>query len=85
MRLRVKTIRDGMHPSETIVAVPTVDGSERLTVDKNALGEHQTLEIGWPLRQKDNLCLIELPRETQSGAWRVWVPKDELEDSMAAA
>jgi hypothetical protein len=85
MKLRVKKIRDGMHPSETVVAIPTSEGDERLTVDKNALGENTTLEIGWPLRQKDNLVLIELPRETQSGAWRVWVPRDALEESMAAA
>jgi hypothetical protein len=30
------------------------------------------------LGTKDQTTLVELPRETESGAWRIWVPSDQL-------
>jgi len=77
MRLKVETAGSGLHPSETVVVVRTTDGTERLVVSRQSISNN-SIEIGWPIRTRDDSFLVELPRETQSGAWRVWVAKDEV-------
>jgi hypothetical protein len=77
MRLRVEAAGNGLHPSETVVLVRTVDGTERLVVSRQSISNN-SIEIGWPIRTRDESYLVELPRETQSGAWRVWVAKNQV-------
>ena len=77
MRLRVEEVGRGLHPSEVVVAVKTVNGVERLVVSKRSI-EQKSISIGFPLGEEGKAVLVELPRETQSGAWRVWVPKDQV-------
>lgn len=83
MRVKVKEIGESLHPSEVIVQVNTSNGYENLVVDRRSLAS-SSLAVGSPISQDANLWLVELPRETTSGAWRVWVPKDSLEDERAA-
>jgi hypothetical protein len=80
MRLRVEPIGNGLHPNEAVVAVQTTTGKERLVVPRQSISNN-SIEIGWPIRTKDDCFLIELPRETQSGAWRVWVPRNQVSES----
>jgi hypothetical protein len=80
MRLKVVTAGNGLHPNETVVIVQTMNGTERLVVPRQSIGNN-SIEIGWPVRARDDSFLVELPRETQSGAWRVWVPKNEVINS----
>lgn len=70
MKLQVRKVRDGLHPSEAIVAV----GDERLVVDRRSLVDGR-IDIGFPVAQQDGQYLVELPNETWTGAWRVWVPE----------
>ncbi|MDR3525643.1 MAG: hypothetical protein P4L57_00070 [Rhizomicrobium sp.] len=77
MRVKVRKIEDGLHPNEVIVEVRTSNGSERLVVDKRAI-EANSLSVGAPLRQDGGLHLVELPRETTNGQWRVWVESNVL-------
>lgn len=80
MRLKVETLGAGLHPSEIIVSVKTLSGKEHLVVSNRSIDDG-LISVGWPLGKKDDGSrLVELPRETQSGAWRVWVPASELED-----
>ncbi|HEY0329968.1 MAG TPA: hypothetical protein VGC77_12810 [Rhodopseudomonas sp.] len=77
MRLKVEQIGEGLHPSETIVSIRTPTGSERVVVStRSIVGD--SIPVGWPLGNKDALTLIELPRETETGSWRIWVPSDQL-------
>jgi len=77
MRLKVEKISEGLHPSETIVSVKTSTGSERIVVStRSIIGD--SIPVGWPLGKSEQLTLVELPRETETGAWRIWVPSDEL-------
>lgn len=84
MRVKVKEIGASLHPSEVIVQVNTSTGFESLVVDRRSVAA-SSLAVGSPISQDDNLWLVELPRETMSGAWRVWVPKDTLEPEERAA
>jgi hypothetical protein len=79
MRLKVEEVGRGLHPNETVVAVKGSDGLERLVVPRQSIADG-SIEIGWPIRANStgDLFLIELPRETQSGAWRVWVPRSQI-------
>lgn len=79
MRLKVKTIGDGQHPSESVVVLETADGgSEELIVDKRSIS-NETLRIGYPISRDGDRLLVELPRETLRGSWRVWVKQDLVE------
>jgi hypothetical protein len=79
MRLKVETTGKGLHTSEVVVRVKTSSGVERLVVSERAIDNNE-ISIGWPIRTKDDLYLIELPNETQSGAWRVWVNRDQVSE-----
>jgi hypothetical protein len=77
MRLKVEKISEGLHPSEAVVLVKTSTGSERVVVSNRSI-EGDSIPVGWPLGTQNQTSLVELPRETESGAWRVWVPSDQL-------
>lgn len=77
-RVKVQTVGDGQHPSEAVVAVTTADGKQQeLIVDRRSL-EEGYLQVGYPLKSQAGQFLIELPRETMHGTWRVWVREGEL-------
>ena len=77
MRIKAQKIRNGLHPSEVVVSVATVDGAEKLVVH-NRTFKDESLDIGYPIEDAGDKYLVELPHETDSGAWRVWVPETEL-------
>jgi hypothetical protein len=79
MRVKVREIGPGLHPSEVVVEIKAVGGSERLVVDRKSI-QNGTIFAGWrPLSEKKGQWLVELPRETMSGTWRVWVRRDQIE------
>jgi hypothetical protein len=77
MRLKVEKISEGLHPSETIVSIRTVSGAQRVVVSTRSI-DNSSIPVGWPLGTMDQTTLVELPRETEAGAWRVRVPSDQL-------
>jgi hypothetical protein len=77
MRVKVRKIEEGLHPNEVVVEVSTLNGSERLVVDRRAV-ESNSLSVGSPLREDGGHHLVELPRETTNGLWRVWVKTGAL-------
>jgi hypothetical protein len=77
MRLKVKRLGEGLHPSEMFVSVETRDGPQDLVVDPSSISR-STLTIGWPVAREGAFLLVELPRPTSVGSRRVWVRKDEL-------
>ncbi|WP_188583405.1 hypothetical protein [Azorhizobium oxalatiphilum] len=76
MRLSVATISDGLHPLEAVVGVNTTEGSQRLVVSRRAINQN-SIEVGL-IRKDGDRTLVELPRETQTGEWRVWVNSSQL-------
>ena len=77
MRVKVKEEGKGIHPNEVVVSVPTTDGPERLVVHHRSI-EGGGLEIGYPILVDNDAYLVELPRETMRGLWRVWVTSSAL-------
>lgn len=83
MRLRLSSERQGLHPNERIVILRTLSGSEKLVVHKRSI-ENNSLNVGYPIEVASDGYLVELPTETTTGAWRVWVPKDDIMEATAA-
>lgn len=86
LRLKVRQVREGLHPNEVVVAFDITDGGEQtMVVDRRSL-RGNTVRVGYPIgREAPNRLLIELPRETLQGRWRVWVPDNAVEKDEVAA
>ena len=77
MRIKVKEEGGAIHPNEVVISIPTRDGPEKLVVHRRSLHD-SALEIGYPISEEGPHYLVELPRETMRGLWRVWVAKSDL-------
>lgn len=73
MRIKITRREEGSIPSETVVTISTARGPEEVIVH-NSQASEDSVEAGF-IGEKDDQVLVELPRETLSGRWRVWVPK----------
>lgn len=70
-------IEKGLIPAEKTVLIRRVDGiQEEVTVSSTSLigGKLEASEIGRTKRK----VLVELPRESASGRWRIWVAKSSV-------
>jgi hypothetical protein len=84
-RIKVERLRVGSHPSEVVIGVRTADGEqEKLVVDERSLDD-DTLPVGHPVGSREGRFLIELPRETLSGSWRIWVRPEIIKEEEALA
>jgi hypothetical protein len=66
------TIQEGLMPTEKIVHVENADGYiEEVAVSTSSISDNRLVasEVG---RQGDKV-LVELPRESAGGRWRIWV------------
>lgn len=77
MKLRAAKVGDGLHHSEVVVSIHTDKGDEGLVLDKRSFRDG-FVSIGFPIRAEGDAFLVELPRETSTGNWRVWVDKSQL-------
>jgi hypothetical protein len=76
MQLKCDAIIDGMGPCESIVTIRTTHGPEEIAV-YSGLVNNRTLEVG-RIREDNQKVLVELPRESATGKWRVWVERSSI-------
>jgi hypothetical protein len=65
-------VSDGLMPNEKVARIETADGkSEEVAVSAKNIQNNklEAFEIG----RIEGKVLIELPRESTSGRWRIWV------------
>jgi hypothetical protein len=78
MRVRFNNKVVGAIPSEAVVEIPTVGGTEEVVVHTSQVNA-DSVEVGYiGTKPADGSVLIELPRESVSGRWRIWVPKSAV-------
>lgn len=78
MRLKVTKVMNGPGPGEVMVEVETSSGvNEEVVLHEKSI-QGDTVEIGHPIAHLEKKCLVELPRESMSGRWRVWVPSSSV-------
>ena len=76
-RIRCKTVMEGPGPSEKIVAIAVHGGGEEEVILSKDLVRNDTIEVG-KVGSSNGSILIELPQETVSGSWRLWVDAGTL-------
>lgn len=72
-------VSDGLMPNEKVARIETADGkSEEVAVSAQNIQNNRLVasEIG----RVEGKVLVELPRETVSGRWRVWVKASSIGD-----
>lgn len=76
-RVKCNEVVDGLMPSEKIARIQTADGKvEDVAVAAQSISEGKLLasEIG----RQEGKVLVELPRESASGRWRIWVSESAI-------
>ena len=71
------TVSDGLMPHEKIARIETADGkSEVVAVSSQSIQNNKLMacEIG----RSGEKVLVELPRESASGRWRIWVKESAI-------
>jgi hypothetical protein len=70
-------VSEGLMPSEKVARIETADGkSEEVAVSAQNIHGNQLMafEIG----RSEGRVLVELPRESASGRWRIWVKESAI-------
>jgi hypothetical protein len=80
MKLKVRELLEGPGPSEAIVGFRNADGNEEEVVIDKASLTADTIPVSGSLSARGNARLVELPRETVRGQWRVWVDSSALSE-----
>jgi hypothetical protein len=61
-----------------LVEITTATGhTEEMIVDARSL-DAEDIEVGQPISRRNGHTLVELPRETMSGRWRIWVDNSQV-------
>lgn len=71
VRVKFEKKSPGPVASEALVEISTTTGNVEVVVHSSQVN-NDGLEAGWIGKSGDKV-LVELPRETVSGQWRVWV------------
>ncbi|HVC59151.1 MAG TPA: hypothetical protein VND19_02160 [Acetobacteraceae bacterium] len=83
-QVKVERVREGQHPSEVVVSVRTADGgTEKLVVDARSI-RNGAIEVGYPVGDDGDRLLVELPRESVRGLWRIWVARGSMIEEVPA-
>ena len=77
MLLKCRYLIDGPGPSEGVIEVTIEGGTEEVVVNKKSL-KNGEIEVGAVIAVRGDFRLVELPRESVSGKWRVWVPSQTI-------
>jgi hypothetical protein len=79
MFVRCESVDRGPGPSDKYVTVKTNSGDIEEVIVHTSFVRDKMMEIAPVSSRNGSAVLIELPSETVSGSWRIWVPKDSLQ------
>jgi hypothetical protein len=78
MWVKCKELMTGIGPSDVLIGIETTDGLEEVILS-NRLFNGQAVDVGPPIADEKDRYLIELPRESVKGRWRLWIDKSEIQ------
>jgi hypothetical protein len=76
-KVKAEKVSKGMIPSERFVLIRTAEGYDEEVPAHESQVVKGHLLVSVIHSEKDKI-LVELPRESSSGCWRVWVPRDRF-------
>lgn len=83
MLIKCEILSDGPGPCEKIVGIKTDGGMEQVVLSERTIVNDGFLNVGEPLsNEREHYFLVELPRESASGRWRIWVPETDTKDNI---
>ncbi len=71
-------VEAGLIPSEAVVYIQTMGGDEEEVTLASSLVVDNTVTVSL-IHKEPGRSLVELPRETATGKWRIWVPNTILQ------
>lgn len=77
-RVKCSSIEPGLIASERVARIESAEGGMEFVAVSEQLIVGERLEVGW-IGALGDRALIELPCETASGRWRMWVKRTLLE------
>ena len=88
-KIRCNNVSEGLRQSEALASFVDFHGrTHSIRVERDFLAEqngHQFLPVGIVhLDSRNNAVLIELPHEAETGANRLWVKQDQLDEPIEA-
>ncbi len=88
-KLRCENVSEGLRASEAVAVFRDYRGRRHfIRVERDFLSEesgHYYLPIGVVhVDPRTNMVLIELPHEAETGANRLWVTQDQLDEAVEA-
>lgn len=79
-KVKCARIVSGRIPSEKIVRVKTFEGPEEEVLVSNRQIKNQYLLVS-AIHSDGQKVLVELPQESASGRWRLWVDRNLVESA----
>lgn len=79
-KVKVESVSDGRIASEKIARVITADGIEEevFVAPEQIEGSYLYLP---EVYSEDDRVLVELPQESSTGLWRLWISRDKIESA----
>jgi len=76
-KVNCEEIVDGLMPTERIARIKSAEGHVEEVTLPSSLVVGNSIEAAF-VGSQDDKVLVELPRESSSGRWRVWVDRKLL-------
>lgn len=70
-------VSDGLMPNEKVARIETADGTAE-EVAVSAQNVHNNTLKAFEIGREGGRVLVELPRESASGRWRIWVKESAI-------
>jgi hypothetical protein len=76
-KVKAEKVSKGPIPSERVVLIRTAEGfNEEVPAHESQVVDGYLLVS--EIHSEDDRILVELPRESSSGCWRLWIPRDRF-------
>jgi len=66
MRVKIQEVGKGLHPSEVVVRIQTVEGPEQLAIDRRSI-ENGSIDIEYPVRTSNGHYLTSFRVKRSAG------------------
>lgn len=73
IKLSTNSVEEGLMPAERIARIEVAGGGiEEVSVSADHITDNNKLMV-FEIGRREGKVLVELPRESASGRWRIWV------------